>query len=140
MEYRRYQNNILVQMSPGEEILEQIALIAEKENIRFAEVTGLGSIREFNICVYDLDNKYFYNNDYNEPMELISLTGTITRMDEKPYLHLHACAGNGTGLAYGGHLKKGVIYATGEFVIRLMEGEPTRYRCEANGLNLLDLK
>ena len=140
MEYRRYHNNILVQMAPGEEILEQLTLLAQKENILFAEVTGLGSIREFHICVYDLDKKHFFNNEYHEPMELISLTGTITRQDEKPYLHLHASAGTGAGNAYGGHLKKAVIYATGEFVIRLMEGEHTRYHCEENGLNLLDLK
>lgn len=140
MEYRRFSDNIIVQMAPGEEIIEQLIALAEKENIHLAEITGLGSICEFHICVYDLNNKQFYNNEYFEPMELISLTGTITRQNKKPYLHLHACAGNGSGHAYGGHLKKAVIYATGEFVVRLMDGEVNRYHSEKIGLNLIDLK
>ena len=138
MDYRRYQNNILVQMSPGEEILEQIALIAEKENIRFAEVTGLGSIREFSICVYDLDNKYFYNNDYNEPMELISLTGTITTQRGRPYAHMHMSVSDLAARCFGGHLTRAVVSVTCEMVIRIIEGTVDRKHHPDPGVNLFD--
>jgi len=137
MEYRRFENTCIVRLDPGEEILTQLTRLAEKEQITLAEVTGLGALKELEICVYDTKAKVYYNNCYAEAMELLSLTGTVTRMNDAPYLHLHATAGDGTGKAVGGHLKKAVISATAEIVIRIMEGNVGRKYSEAIGLNLL---
>ena len=40
MEYRRFGNTIYLRLDPKEEILEEIGKVAEKENIRLAQVTG----------------------------------------------------------------------------------------------------
>lgn len=136
MEYRRFQDTIVLRLDPDEEIIEQLTALAVQENIRLAEISGLGAIKEFHICVFDVKEKQFYNNQYQEPMELISLSGTITRQDGKPYLHIHASAGNGSGSAFGGHLKKAVISATGEITVRVVDGEVGRKYSEEIGLNL----
>ena len=47
MEYRRFGNTIYLRLDPKEEILEEIGKVAEKENIRLAQVTGLGAINDF---------------------------------------------------------------------------------------------
>ena len=137
MEYRRFENVCVVRLDPDDEILTQLAQIAEQEQIKLAEITGLGALKELEISVFDIQEKVYYNNTYAEAMELLSLTGTVTRMDGAPYLHLHATAGDGTGKAVGGHLKKAVISATAEIIIRMFEGTVERKHNEAIGLNLL---
>lgn len=52
MEYRRFGNTIYLRLDPKEEILEEIGKVAEKENIRLAQVTGLGAINDFTAGVY----------------------------------------------------------------------------------------
>ena len=47
MEYKRFGNTIYLRLDPKEEILEEIGKVAEKENIRLAQVTGLGAINDF---------------------------------------------------------------------------------------------
>lgn len=80
--------------------------------------------------------KVYYNNTFTKPLELLSLSGTITEMDGKPYLHLHATAGDEAGNALGGHLKAAVISATGEILVRVLPGHVGRQYSEAIGLNL----
>lgn len=138
MEYRRFENTLVIRLDPGEEILTQLADLADKEQIALAEVTGLGALRELEICVYDTVEKKFYVNFYAEALELLSLSGTITRMEGKPYLHVHASAGDSTGKAVGGHLKKAVISATGEILVRIIDGQVSRKFNETIGLNLFD--
>ena len=55
MEYRRFGNTIYLRLDPKEEILEEIGKVAEKENIRLAQVTGLGAINDFTAGVYNTE-------------------------------------------------------------------------------------
>ena len=139
MEYRRFENTYVVRLDPEEEILTQLARLAEAETIHLAEISGLGALKELEICVFDTKAKVYYNNTYAEAMELLSLTGTVTCMDGRPYLHVHATAGDGTGKAVGGHLKRAVISATAEILVRVIDGQVNRKYSETIGLNLLDL-
>lgn len=62
MEYFRAQDTYLVRLDPEEEILTQLHALAEKERIQLAEVSGLGALKEFEICVYNVAEKAFYHN------------------------------------------------------------------------------
>ena len=55
MEYKRFGNTIYLRLDPKEEILEEIGKVAKKENIRLAQVTGLGAINDFTAGVYNSD-------------------------------------------------------------------------------------
>ena len=57
MEYRRFGNTIYLRLDPKEEILEEIGKVAKKENIRLAQVTGLGAINDFTAGVYNTVTK-----------------------------------------------------------------------------------
>ena len=115
-----------MRLDPEEEILTQLHALAEKERIQLAEVSGLGALKEFEICVYNVAEKAFYHNAYTEALELVSLSGTITQLDGNPYLHIHAAAGDSTGRVVGGHLKKAVVSATAEITVHVLEGRVGR--------------
>ena len=59
MQYKKTDNVIIVRLDPKEEILSSLRKIAERENIRLAEVSAIGATCEFTAGVYDLKEKVF---------------------------------------------------------------------------------
>ena len=139
MEYRRFGDKIIARIDKGEEILEQIEAIALRENILLAHISALGAVNSFTAGVFDVNEKKFYANEFKGDFEIVSLTGTISSMNGKPYTHIHMSAGDNTGAVYGGHLNRAVVSATCEMVITLIDGRVDRKYNEDAGINLFDL-
>ena len=101
MEYRRFADTWVVRMDRGEEIVGQLQALASREQIRLAEVSALGAVGEFTVGVYHPSERQYASNTFTGDFEIVSLTGTVTEMDGRAYLHLHMSAGDGQGR--GGH-------------------------------------
>lgn len=140
MEYRKFQNKIIVRMDKGEEILEKVREVAEKEKIKLADISALGAVSEFTVGVFDTEAKEYHANEFKGSFEIVSLIGTINTMNDEFYCHLHMSAGNEKGQVFGGHLNKAVISATCEMVITLIEGRVDRRFEEKVGLNLFQFQ
>ena len=52
MEYRKFNNTIIARIDKGEEILEEIKKIAQKENIKLANINALGATNDFTVGVF----------------------------------------------------------------------------------------
>lgn len=139
MKYRRFGEDIVVRLEVGEEVLTSLAELAEREGVTFAEVGGIGAVDEFLVSVYDVKGKKYYDNSFREPLEIVSMSGTVTEREGKPYLHLHASAGRADGSVVGGHLKRAVVSATCEIVLHTAYGRVPRFFDKATGLNLMEL-
>ena len=59
MEYRRFGSTIVARMDKGEEILEQIQKIAEKEEIALASIRALGATDDFTVGVFKTGEKQY---------------------------------------------------------------------------------
>ena len=118
------------------EILEEIGKVAKKENIRLAQVTGLGAINDFTAGVYNTVTKEYHSIQFQGAFEIVSLIGTVTRKDGDVYLHLHIAAGDEEGHVHGGHLNRAIISATAEIQIQVIDGEIGREFSQEIGLNL----
>lgn len=140
MEYRRFGNTIVLRVDRGEEIMASLTDLAEKEDIHLAQVDGLGAADQVSIGLYDVAEKKYHKNTYEEPLEITSLTGSITRMDGKPYLHIHMSAGDQNNRVIGGHLNSARIGGTAEIFVRVLDGEVGRKpdSITGTGLNLFD--
>lgn len=136
MDYRRFGDTIIARMDKGEEILEQLKVIAEKESIKLASVSALGATDDITVGVFRTGEKKYYANHFTGDMEIVSLTGTVSTMDGAYYAHLHMSAGDAEGHVFGGHLNRAVISATCEMVIRVIDGQVDRKFDENVGLNL----
>ncbi len=137
MEYRRFQDTLIVRMDKGEEILEQLRMVSEREGVRLAEVSALGAVNDITVGVFKTDEKKYYANRFTGSYEIVSLTGTVSTMDGAYYAHLHMSAGDERGMVVGGHLNSAVVSATCEMVIRIIDGSVDRAFSEEIGLNLL---
>ena len=138
MEYRRFNDIYIVRMDRGEEIVATLADLCEKENIQLASVAAIGAVDRAVVGLYDVGEKVYHKKEFNEPMEIASLLGTVTEKDGKPYLHLHATLCDAQMQTHGGHVNELHISATCEMVLRLIPGEVGRRLDEAIGLNLFD--
>lgn len=139
MKYKRFGEDIAVRLEAGEEVLSSLAELAEREGVTFAEVSGIGAADEFDVSVYDVKAKVYFDNTFREPMEITSLLGTVSEKDGAPYIHIHATAGRADGAVIGGHLKRAVISATCELVLHTVYGRVPRFYDERTGLNLMEL-
>ena len=137
MEYKRFGDVIALRLEVGERVVESIAEVCRREDVRFASISGLGATNDATVGVLDLASKQFVGKRCQGTYEIGSLTGNATRRDGEPYLHLHIVFGNPTtGECYCGHLTDAVISATAEIVIQVAKGEVGRRLDESVGLNL----
>ena len=113
MEYRKFPQGYVMRLDPGEEIVEQLTALVERENVRLGSVSG----------------------DY----EISALVGNVSRKEGEPYLHLHITIGNPvTGEVHAGHLTSAVISATLELFLQVWDGDVDRRFSDTVGLNLFE--
>lgn len=136
MEYSKFNNTIVARIDKGEEILDKIKEIANKENIKLANINALGATNDFTVGVFKTDEKKYYSNNFTGDFEIVSLTGTINTMNGEFYSHIHMSAGNDKGEVFGGHLNRAIVSATCEMVINIIDGTVDREFNENIGLNL----
>lgn len=137
MEYRKFDNTYFLRIDRGEEILASLAALCEKEQITLGTITGIGAVGEVTLGVFDRQQFAYQSQTYTGDFEIASCTGTVTTMEGKPYFHLHMVVGNPTlDVCHGGHLNRGVISLTGEFVLTALSGQVERKYSPEVGLNL----
>ena len=137
MDYRRFNDTIVLRIDRGEEIIEKVREVAEQEHIRLAEISALGATDDFTVGVYDVEAKRYDSKTFQGPHEIVSLVGTITEKDGAFYQHLHLSAGNKTCAVVGGHLNRAVVSVTCEMVIRILSGAVDRRPDPETGINLM---
>lgn len=138
MDYRRFGNKILVRIDKGEEILEKVKEVAEKENVKLASVSALGAVNEFTVGVFKTDDKKYVSNEFKGEFEIVSLSGSISTMNGETYIHLHMSAGDVSGKVFGGHLNQAKVSATCEMFIDVLDGSVDRKYSEDIGINLFE--
>ena len=140
MEFQRFDDTYLVRMDRGEEVIACLADLCEREDIRLASVEAIGAVDRAVVGLYDVGEKVYHRKEFNEPMEIASLLGTVTEKDGKPYLHLHATLCDASMQTHGGHVNELHISATCEMVLRLIPGEVGRKPDEETGLNVISFQ
>ena len=140
MRYQRFDDTYVVRLEKGEEVVNSLKKLCDKENIKLASIEGLGATNHVVVGLYDLDQKVYHKKEYNEAYEITSLIGNISRMNDDSYLHIHINLADENMKTFGGHLYECVISATCELFIRVINGEVNRFKDEDSGLNLYDLK
>lgn len=138
MEYRVYGSDIVLRIDRGEEILEALQTVCEKEQIKLGSVSGLGAVGEATLGVFNREKFAYEKQTYTGDMEIASCSGNISTMEGKTYLHLHMVVGNPTlGVCHAGHLNRAVVSLTGEFLLHRIDGAVDRAYSPEVGLNLI---
>ena len=137
MEYRRFGDSVVLRIQKGEEILETIKEVCAREQIALAEVSGIGAVNDVTLGVFNSEKFEYESQRFTGDMEIASCTGSVTQMNGEIYLHLHMVVGNVTkSIVHTGHLNQARISLTGEFILRVIDGQVGREYSPEVGLNL----
>lgn len=138
MVYQKLGNVLALRLNRGEEMVSTLAKVCKKESIKCGSITGIGAVGHIVLGLYRVEEQKYHSNTFDGEMELTSLLGSVSEMDGKVYLHLHATAAKADGAVVGGHLNEAVVSGTGEIFIQILSGSIGRIPDPATGLNLFE--
>lgn len=136
MEYRRESHRLFIRLETGEDLHAAVAELAQREAIGGGFISALGAVRDAVLGFYDLERREYDRRSFDEEMEIAAANGTLSRLDGKPHLHLHAVLSDRACRAFGGHLFAAKAAATVELFVRVAERPIERTPDVATGLSL----
>lgn len=136
--YKQIGNKYIISVCTGEEIVKALNLFCEERKIKSGHITGLGAINEVTLRFFNPETKKYVDKTFREQMEISNLTGNISTMNGKPYLHVHITVGGADYSSRAGHLLSAVLNGAGEFVVEYFEKDIERTYNPALGLNCYD--
>lgn len=119
MEIARTQDQILMRLSHGEDIIKSIEEVIAEEKATLLIVTGIGMITDFELGYFD--NGQYIKQVFKEPHELTSLQGSVAS-DGNPRMHLHVTVADKEHHSFGGHLLKGWVWMSNEIGFLKLNG------------------
>lgn len=122
----------------GEEIISTVTQFCKSQNIMSGELLGIGAVEKAELGFYYLDRKEYEWRKFENPMEIVSLTGNIALVDGEPFLHIHTVLSDSNFQTVGGHMKEGVVGATCEIYLNKFETNLTRIFDDITGLKLIE--
>lgn len=137
MRYKKFENTYIVRIEKGEEVIEKLVELCEKENIKSGSIQAIGATNKAELLWYDSDKKEYSSKVFEgESHEITSFLGNISRKDGKPYLHCHITLGDRDFHVLAGHCKSAIVSGAFEAIVEVYSGEVGREFDESVGLNL----
>jgi len=139
MKIKKIDHTYIIKLDRGEKIIESIKKFCVENDIKCGYFSGIGALDEVELAHYIVENTKYTSKVFKQVLEITNLTGNITTMDNKVYLHCHITLGNEKMGVIAGHLNEGIISATCEIILVRLEAEINRKHDDLIGLNLLDI-
>ncbi|VVC02807.1 Uncharacterised protein [Candidatus Bilamarchaeum dharawalense] len=136
MQYKNTGKEIVVRLDEGEEIIESLKVICKNEGVESAVITGIGAARKVEIGHWDPKTKKYDTKKFTGLLEIVSLSGNVTTMNDEPMIHLHMAIGMDDFSTKSGHLMNAEIYPTCEITLLPISIKITREKDNKTKLNL----
>jgi predicted DNA-binding protein with PD1-like motif len=123
----------------GDEVVHELVAWSRQHRIEAATFTGIGAFEHARLGFFDLETREYAEIVMDEQVEVLSLAGNVSRVDDDHKIHAHVVVGKRDGTAHGGHLLSAHVRPTLELVV-IETPAPLRRRLdETTGLPLLAL-
>jgi len=128
LSFKKEGNLIVFRFEDGKDIIESLKRVTKEHKIQSGIIlNGIGMLRNFEISFYSREKASYVTNKFNEPVELLSLSGNISLRNNETFFHLHVALAKENQNALGGHLKKATVHNTLEgAIVKFSEIKLTR--------------
>lgn len=131
---------IVGKILPNEDLIDAISELVIKHDIISGFIKIIGALKKVTIGFFDINNKEYNYQSFEEPLEIISCMGNIAHGKIGPIIHLHVSLGREDFSVIGGHLSQpSIISITGEVYIYEIRTKITRSEDPQSKLMLLDI-
>jgi predicted DNA-binding protein with PD1-like motif len=137
---RPFDGGWVIRLETGESVIDTIIEFCEREGIAAGTLSGIGAVTSARLGYYNQDTGKYTEMDFEQELEVISLTGNISRKsDGSLFPHIHCVLSDTDMSVFGGHLFKGLVGPTLEIYMFTVPGEIRRTARTGHSLELLDL-
>jgi len=139
MKTRKIAGGYLVRLERGEEAVETLASFAAQRKIPCGFLQGIGAVKDIELGYFDTDIGQYRKRRIKKTVEVISLTGNISYLDKKPFIHAHIAVAGPDQKLLGGHFFSGTVAVTLEIYIKVVSKRLNRIHDPQVGFNFWDL-
>ena len=94
MKSKEKNNIILIRLFSDEDLCEKLIEVCKIHNLRTGVLlSGIGQLKKVELGFFNKDKNYIID-EYEQPHELLMLSGNICKKEEKYLLHLHVVLAN----------------------------------------------
>lgn len=137
MQYTQSDRTYILRIEKGEDVLETLTLFCERNKIANAHFRGIGAVKGLTCGYYALEEKKYYFTDYDDLIEVVSLTGNVMLKERKPFIHVHGVFTDTQNVAFGGHIKEMKAGVVVEVILEVLSSKIERLHDEEIGLFLM---
>lgn len=128
----------LIVLDRGDELISSLEEFAKEKDLAGASIQAIGGAAQVTVGFYDIKTQSYIWQDYDEALEVLSLSGNLSWVDGGPFWHIHGVFSGVDFAAFGGHVKKLVVGLTLEIQITPSNVRLTRVKETETGLSLLE--
>ncbi len=122
--------NFIGRIPYGEDLYDYLTAFVQENGIKAGQISAIGAVTRARVGFYDQHNLQYIERELNKHLDITSLSGNISLLDEKPFVHAHILVSDDEGSSYGGHLLKGTTVFLCEFIIKEFLPEKALVRSE----------
>ncbi len=137
MRFIKTATGYVVRLDREEEVLEGLTTFVEKAGLVGGAISGIGAVKDTVLGYLDPETRTYRKERFPEDMELVNLTGNITWVDGRPFVHAHATISGADFVARAGHLFEARVAVTGEFYVHPSNVRLERVADPATGAKLI---
>lgn len=126
MQYKQDGDTYIIYVEQDEKIMATLTQFCQDRNIVNGQLSGIGAIKDIELGAYDLANKKYIIETFEDVWELTSYQGNILLKDGEPFIHAHITISNHDFDVKGGHLFEAKVGAVGEFILRTIDTDGKR--------------
>lgn len=138
MTYAEITNGYLIRLDKDELLIRSLSEFVEAHQIFSGWIHGIGGARWAELAFYHLEQKAYEFDRIDEALEITNISGNVSLLNDKPFLHIHATVADLNFHAYAGHLKELAVGATAEIYIESFGQKVQRVHNDACGLKVFD--
>ena len=127
----------IFKISKGKDLLEALTDFCHDNQIKCGIISGIGSLENATLAYYDQVKKKYDKKVLTQKTEILNISGNVSIMDNRSFIHAHLTLCDDKGTLLGGHLMAGTKVFVAEVYIQELVGEPkVRKQDKVTKLNL----
>ena len=136
---RKVAGGYLVRLEKGEETVSSLSSFIGRRRIGAGVIFGIGAIRNPKIGYFDAPRKSYRKTTIRKTVEVVSLSGNVSYLHGRPFVHLHVAVADDKYRLRGGHLFQAEVAVTLELYIRVFSRKLVRKPDPETGFNFWQL-
>ena len=130
--------NYVIVLAKGDEVMSGLTDFARENKVTSASFTAIGAFSRATVAWFDDSRKEFKLIPIKQQVELVSMIGDITLVNDKPAVHTHVSVASSDGTVRGGHVISAFVFPTLELFMTVYPTPLHKQPDEATGLELID--